>query len=298
MRRVLPVLILALIAAAAVAGSRKHHRYGHFSCGVCVTPLSDDVTDCSDLRVILNDRDAVQVEEIVPVEGVRALTMRAPEAGGIYVHRSDNSRYTVKVCKAAEPGESLSDVRVRVSGDEVSASGPGSKQWIVNFIVGMPRGARADFGTSNGPIAIFGVDGTVTAHAENGPISLKDSIGTLRATAENGPIQLSGSAGDVTLRTDNGPISVELGESSWTGRLDAHTDNGPVDLTLPRGYRSGVTVDTDGNSPVKCHAEDCRSGRVKFDDDDMHWPRHIDLGTGAKVVSVGTHNGPVSISEH
>ena len=296
MRYALPILLLAAFAASA--GSRRY--YEHVSCGVCVTPEVDDVDDCSDLRVIMNDRAAVRAEEIVPAGGIRSLTMRAPENGGIYVRQSSGPRYAIKACKAAAMGESLNDVRVSVSGDQVTATGPYSKQWLVYFIVDMPRGGRADFTTTNGPIAVRGVDASVVANAENGPISFEESTGTLRATAQNGPIALSGSGGDVTLRTENGPIGVTLTDSSWIGgRLDARTDNGPLSLRLPRHYRSGVTVDTDGNSPVKCHAEDCRNGRAaKWDDEEGgRWPRHIDLGSGAKVVSVATRNGPVTIDE-
>jgi DUF4097 and DUF4098 domain-containing protein YvlB len=173
--------------------------------------------------VIVNDHDAVRAEEIVPVDGIRSLRLHAPESGGIYVRQS--------------------------------CQGVGRRGEI-------PRGGRADFQTSNGPISVRDVDATVTA------------------------------------RTENGPISVDLRETSWTGgRLDARTDNGPLSLQIPRGYRSGVTVDTDGNSPVKCRAEDCRNGRVKFEDDDSRWPRHIDLGRGPHAVTVATSNGPVSINE-
>jgi hypothetical protein len=298
MGRTFFILSLSLIAATAIGGSR--HRWdGGVSCGVCVSPMVDDVNDCGDLHVIVNDRDAVRAEENVPADGIRSLRIHVPESGGVYVRQSSGSRYSIKACKAAELGESLGDVHVSVSGDEVTATGPHSKQWLVYFIVEMPRGGHADFQTSNGPISVFGVDAVVTARAENGPISFKESFGTLHATAQNGPISVSGSSGDVTLRTENGPISVKLREMSWTGgRLDARTDNGPLSVEIPRGYRSGVTVDTDGNSPVRCRAEDCRNGRIKFgDDDESRWPRHIDLGSGPHAVTVATSNGPVSINE-
>ena len=293
-------LTVALLAVAAAAFGGSHHRWdGNISCGKCVTPIVDDVNDCSDLRVIINDRDAVRAEEIVPVGDVSSLTVRAPEAGGIYVRRSDSPRFSVKACKAAEIGESLSGVETRFSGERVSATGPSSREWLVYFIVEMPRGARADFGTTNGPISIRGVDGTIVAHAENGPVAAKESTGSIRLTAENGPVAFAGSSGDVVLRTDNGPIAVELRDSYWEhGTLSARTDNGPVALKLPRGYRSGVTVDTDGRSPVKCRAEQCRERRVVYDDDDSRWPSHIDLGSGAVSVTLATHNGPVAIEEH
>src|SRR5205823_5029615 len=77
MRRTLPILILLAAAFAAFAGS--HHRWDGVNCGTCVTTLVDDVTDCSDLRVIFDDRDAVRSEENVDVGAARSLIIRASE---------------------------------------------------------------------------------------------------------------------------------------------------------------------------------------------------------------------------
>ena len=297
MRRTLPILILLAAAFAAFAGS--HHRWDGVNCGTCVTTLVDDVTDCSDLRVIFDDRDAVRSEENVDVGAARSLIIRASENGGIYVRRGDAPRFSVKACKAAAYGESLGSVKVRVNGDNLTTTGPSGGRWLVYFFVEMPRGAKIDLGTINGPIEVRGVDGNVLARAENGPVSAKDSTGTIYLTTQNGPVAFSGSSGEVVLRTSNGPLAVDLKNGFWErGSLDGRTDNGPVALHIPRGYRSGVSVDTDGRSPVKCRAEDCRSGRLRYDDDDNNrWPRHIDLGSGSRVITLTTSNGPVAIDE-
>src|SRR5207253_49023 len=103
-------------------------------------------------------------------------------------------------------------------------------------------------------------DGTVNARAQNGPISVKDSSGTLDITTVNGPISFAGDSGNVKLRATNGPISVKLHGTAWTaGTLNAETQNGPMSLKLPRGYGSGVVVESDGNGPVTCRAEACRN---------------------------------------
>ena len=290
-------LTLALLLAAASAFAGEHHR-DHINCGTCVTPLVDDVTDCNDFRVVFDDRDAVRAEETIPVVDGRSLVIRAPRNGGIYVHRTDAPRFAVTACKGAELGESLGQIRVSVNGDNVTAAGPRGDRWLVYFLVDMPRGAKGDFATSNGPIEIHGVDGSVVARAENGPLSATAASGSIDLKALNGPVAFRGSSGDVVLRTENGPISVDLRDTFWQhGTLDARTDNGPLSLRVPRGYRSGVTVDSDGRSPVSCHAEDCRSGRVKFVDDDSRWPSHIELGSGAVAVTLATHNGPVTVDE-
>src|ERR1051326_8305607 len=123
MRHTLTVALLVIAASTAFAGSR--HSWGTH-CGTCVTPLVEDVDDCSDLRVILNDRDAIRAEETVPVGDTRSLTIKASEAGGIYVRRTDAARFAVKACKAAEFGESLSSLQVHVAGDRVTSTGPGA----------------------------------------------------------------------------------------------------------------------------------------------------------------------------
>ena len=188
-------------------------------------------------------------------------------------------------------------MKVRVNGDNVTTTGPSGRQWVVYFLVEMPRGAKIDLGTTNGPIQVRGVDGNVLARAENGPVSAKESTGTIYLTTQNGPVAFSGSSGEVVLRTSNGPLAVDLKNGFWErGTLDGRTDNGPVALRIPRGYRSGVSVDTDGRSPVRCRAEDCRSGRTRYDDDNG-WPRHIDLGSGSRVITLTTSNGPVAIDE-
>src|SRR5438477_12234099 len=149
MRRTLPILILLFAAFAAFAGS--HHRWDGVNCGTCVTTLVDDVTDCSDLRVIFDDRDAVRSEENVDVGAARSLVIRASENGGIYVRRGDASRFSVTACKAAAYGEALGSVKVRVNGDSVTTTGPSGRQRGVYFLVEMPRGAKIDHGPINVP---------------------------------------------------------------------------------------------------------------------------------------------------
>jgi len=293
-------LLVALTILSATAFADSHH-YHHYSCGTCVTPMTEDADSCDDFRVIFDDREAVRAEESVPVGDARSLFVRASEHGGIYVRDTNSSRFSVTACKAANLGETLSRVHANVSGGNVTASGPrGDERWLIYFLVEMPRGARGEFETTNGPVAIRGVDGTVVARAENGPLAAKETTGSVNLKAENGPIAFSGSGGNVVLRTDNGPIAVSLTDSFWSrGSLDARTDNGPISLNIPRSYRSGVIVDTDGHSPVKCRAEDCR-GRVRYEngDDWGRWPSHIELGSGPTAVTLVTGNGPVSINDH
>jgi DUF4097 and DUF4098 domain-containing protein YvlB len=227
---------------------------------------------------------------------MHSLRIRSDRNGGIHV-RGGASSFAVKACKASALSDAR-DIRVRVSGNEVSADRGDDNYTVVYYIVSAPRGASLDLSSNNGPIAIHAVDGSVTAQAHNGPIAVKDSSGTLDITTQNGPIAFDGDSGNVKLHAINGPISVRLAGSGWNGgSLDAATENGPLSLHLPRGYRSGVVVESDGHGPVTCRAEACRDVRRFNDDGEDDRPRRIELGSGSRAVTLSTNNGPIAIKE-
>jgi hypothetical protein len=307
MRRLalVPALIALALPLAAVSDYHGHSDYSNHGLSVSIDDW-EDVRDCSALRVRYNARVVPVVEENVPVSSMRSLKVRSDRNGSIRVVGSTASTFGVKACKASALGNA-SDIRVNISGNEVSADrADNDSRSIVYFLVFVPRNATLDLDATNGPISIDGVDGSVTAHALNGPIAVKDSLGTLDIHTQNGPISFAGNSGRVTLRATNGPISVKLAGSSWTsGNLDASTENGPLSLKVPASYGSGVHVETDGNSPVSCRGAACRSAKKAYaesgegEDEDYgpRWPRRIDLGSGARVVTLTTHNGPVSVKE-
>jgi hypothetical protein len=307
MRRLAFGTTLLALTLPLVAAHGNHSTYGH---GLSVS-IDDweDVKDCSALHVRDNDRTIPVIEENVPVGNMRALKVRSDRNGGIRVTGNSGSAFSVRACKASALGN-VNDLRVRVSGDEVSALRGDDEHGgeIVYFLVSVPRGASVDLDSTNGPISVDDVNGTVTARAVNGPIGVKNSSGTLDIHTTNGPIAFDGNAGSVKLRATNGPIAVKLAGGSWTsGSLDASTENGPLSLKVPHNYGSGVLVETDGNSPVTCRGAACAAAKKAFalahadDDDDDNfaprWPRRLELGSGARAVSLSTHNGPVSVKE-
>ncbi len=304
MRRfaLLPALIALTLPLAAGSHSYSNEYSGH---GLSVsTDDWQDVRDCSAIHVTYNDRNVPVVEENVPVSSLRSLKVRSDRNGSIRVIGTTSSTYGVKACKASALGN-VNDLRVNVTGNEVSAGHiDNDARSIIYFLVFAPRNAQIDLDATNGPISVDGVDGSVTAHALNGPIAVKASSGTLDIHTENGPISFVGNSGNVKLRANNGPISVKLDGSGWTtGSLDASTENGPLSLKVPASYASGVHVETDGNSPVSCRGASCRAAKKAYaessSDDDLgpRWPRQLDFGSGARTVSLSTHNGPVSVKE-
>lgn len=304
MRRLSLVTALIALTLPLAAGSHSYsNEYSNHNLTVSVDDW-EDVRDCSAIHVRYNDRTIPVIEENLPVSSLRSLKLRSDRNGSIRVIGTTSSTFGVKACKASALGN-VNDIRVNVSGNEVSADrADNDTRSIVYFLVFAPRGSTLDLDATNGPISVDGVDGRVTAHALNGPIAVKASSGTLDIDTQNGPISFAGNSGNVKLRATNGPISVKLDGSSWTaGSLDASTENGPLSLKVPAGYLSGVHVETDGNSPVSCKGPGCREARkamAEADDDENfgpRWPRRIDLGSGARMVSLSTHNGPVSVKE-
>jgi hypothetical protein len=307
MRRLalLPALIVLTLPLAAGSHSYNNSEYSGHGLSVSIDDW-EDVRDCSAIHVRYNDRNVPVIQENVPVSSLRSLKVRGDRNGSIRVIGSTSSAFSVKACKASALGN-VSDLRVNVSGNEVSTEPiENESRSVVYFLVFAPRNSTLGLDATNGPISIDGVDGNVTAHALNGPIAVKASSGTLDIHTQNGPISFAGNSGNVKLRANNGPISVKLDGSGWTsGNLDASTENGPLSLKVPSNYGSGVLVETDGNSPVSCRGPACRAAKkvyAKSSDDDEEdfgprWPRRIELGTGTRMVSLSTHNGPVSVKE-
>jgi hypothetical protein len=296
MRRFLVLISLAFLAVPAFAHG---HGRGH-GVNVNISTDGDEVIDCDDIRVSFDGERVRMTSEDIPFTG-KSLELRNEHHGGIHVTGWNGSTYQVRACKATRPGADPNAIRVMASGNKVGAEGPDEDSWIVYYIVRAPRNAVLDLYSTNGGIGVHNVNGTINARAVNGPVSVKESSGTIDAETTNGPISFGGNSGTVRLMATNGPVSVKLDGNGWNdGSLDAQTRNGPVSLKLPRGYRSGIVVETRGG-PVTCRAEGCydrRNARYYDDDEyDHRRSRRIELGSGPQTVRLATTNGPVSIKE-
>jgi hypothetical protein len=298
MRRPLILVFAFLLVGAAATADSGRYRHNR---SISFDDSDEGVADCSAMRVRMDGERVPIVTENIPVGNLRSLRVRSDQNGGIRVIGTSGSNYTVTACKAVGGGTDLGQVRASLSGDELTASGPDNDNWVIYFIVQAPRSATLDVSATNGPIGIYEFDGTLTARAKNGPVGLKNSRGTIDASTINGPISIEGGSGNVKLSATNGPVAVKLDGSAWNGSLDATTQNGPVSLKLPRGFRSGVVVESNGHGPMSCHAEDCYSARMRAadlnNDEDDDRPRRIELGSGAMAVHLSTVNGPVSIKD-
>jgi hypothetical protein len=255
---------------------------------------------CSDLHIRMNDERPTIVAEERTVTKAEAPVLRVKEVenGGVQVQGWEKEMYSVTACKAAVGGDAaalLAQIKLAVQGGEVSVNGPhGARdEWTVFLLIRTPRSADIEVTAHNGPVSFYSVDGKIATRATNGPISMKDCSGEANISAENGPISFSGTSGKLRLHTQNGPITVSLG-SNWDGsELVADAVNGPLTLRVPSGFRSSFVVESNGHSPVSCHASVCSDARKTWDDEH----RRIEYGSGSPVIRLSTENGPISVAD-
>jgi hypothetical protein len=259
------------------------------------------VSDCSDLHIRFDDRDAVMQSEEHTISKAEASTLRVrPHAnGGVQVRGWDKDTYSVTACKAASDYNgtaevTLAKIRVSVQNGEVSADGPSREDndWTVYLLISAPKASVIDLETHNGPLSLYDVDGKLTVHATNGPIGMHGFSGDADVTTQNGPIHIAGSSGNIRIHAENGPISIELKGQTWEGAgLSADAKNGPLTLYVPSNYQSSFLVESSDRSPMSCRASICDNARKTWDEDN----RRIEFGSSPALIHVSTINGPISV---
>ena len=298
----LPTLCLTFASALVAIGfssaqAKSHHHSVNIHDG-----HRHPITDCSDLHIEFDDRDAVVRSETRTLSKAEAPVLKVhPHAnGGTQVVGWDQNNYSVTACKAVAPGDDaermLSQITMSMENGTVSTRGPSGEgdDWTVYLLIRAPKSAAIELETTNGPISLYDVDGKLAAHAHNGPISLHNFSGDAEVTAQNGPISMEGSSGNVRIRTENGPINVDLKGTSWSGSgLSADAQNGPVTLRVPSGFQTSFVVESTNHAPMSCHASICGSARKTWDDEH----RRIEYGSSPAVVHLSTVNGPVAVEE-
>lgn len=288
----------ALLALGfTTARANRHHHSVNIS-GSHKQPA----TDCSDLRIRFDDREAVvrSEERTLTKSEAAVLQVNPHRNGGVQVVGWDKETYSVTACKAAagssdEAERTLSRITMDIDRGKISVKGPGDEnEWTVELLIRTPKSATINLDTMNGPISLYDVDGKLTARATNGPISLKNFSGDAEITAVNGPINVEGSKGSVRIRTENGPISVALEGKAWSGTgLSADAKNGPVTLMVPSGYESSFVVESTNYAPVSCKGSICDNAHKTWDDEH----RRIEYGSAPAMIRLSTVNGPVSVRD-
>src|SRR5882762_107233 len=167
----------ALLALGfTTARANRHHHSFNISSG-----RRQPATDCSDVRIRFDDRDAVVRSEERTVSKAEAAVLQVhPHSnGGVQVVGWDKETYSVTACNAAAgSGDAaervLSQIKMSIENGRVSTSGPGDEEaWTVELLIRAPQSASIELDTVNGPISLFDVNGKLTTRAKNGPISLR-----------------------------------------------------------------------------------------------------------------------------
>ena len=152
------VLLALIVLTSAKAASHRHSvniSGGH----------KHPITDCSDLRIQFDERDAlVRSEERTLTKSEAAVLQVHPhENGGVQVVGWDKDTYSVTACKAAAgSGDAaeriLSQIIMSTENGRVSTKGPaGDDDWTVYLLIRTPKSASIELDTMNGPISLYDV---------------------------------------------------------------------------------------------------------------------------------------------
>lgn len=265
--------------------------------------FNGDAETCADLKVTSRDGEVAKIADKFTMSRAEAplLELNGGDRGNIQVRGWDRAEYSVETCKVAvaesrAQAEQLArGISVTRSAGRLSFNGPAiteNGQWTAVFLIHAPKDASVDLETKNGPIDVRDVNGTVKLRAMNGPLAIRDCGGTVEAHTTNGPIAFSGDRGDVHLNAKNGPIALKLAGEAWNGsQLEARTINGPLAVSIQENFRSGMRLETAGNSPLSCDAAPCRNA---FQDASRN-SRTMQMNGASDTIRLSTENGPVAI---
>lgn len=243
-----------------------------------------EAADCSRYNNSYGDYVTAQAVKRVTVPvSIGRLDVRPDGNGGVSIEGGSGSDYSITACISAgarrfDDAQAAADsVRLQIEGNRVSAIEPSTvslRNWSVQFVIEAPRHADVSVVTHNGPISLSRVSGRFDVRAQNGPLAIR------------------GTEGEIEAETMNGPISIELLGRRWDGHLNARAQNGPLSVHVPDDFQSGVEISSSNGSPWSCGGSACRGGNRDWDDR----ARSLRFGPNPVVVTVSTHNGPVSIN--
>lgn len=113
----------------------------------------------------------------------------------------------------------------------------------------VPRGFNAEIDTSNGAVAVNGLD-SLSVDTSNGDVLVRDTAGPLTVDTSNGEIDISllgGSIGDIVADSSNGPIKVII-SGDHDGAVELSSSNGGLVLRVDGVQRGDVVLDSSNGS--------------------------------------------------
>lgn len=171
--------------------------------------------------------------------------------------------------------------------------------------ISAPRKANVDVRTSNGRVALRGIEGAGTVVASNGRVDADMLIGEFDLRTSNSRIESERLEGDFRLETSNGGVTIMDGRGIFDaktsngrirfsgeimpgGRSKLETSNGSVVVALRGEPSLHVSAET-SNGSIVCEREmDVRGERKK---------RQIEgvMGDGEGMLTLRTSNGSITI---
>jgi hypothetical protein len=203
----------------------------------------------------------------------------------------------------------------------------------VKYVIKAPKRVNLDrIATSNGPIKVNDIDGTMWLRTSNGAVQAARVRGELDVQTSNGSVDVRAAEGPVTIRTSNGPVTTQgvrgsLTASTSNGGIHARMDdpephrpvrlttsNGGIELTLGSVQDNDVRATTsNGDITLKLPAQagarirartshstihsDFDLRRDSRDDRDGRDRNHLDsvIGSGGPALELTTSNGPIRV---
>ena len=174
------------------------------------------IDDCRQMRVTFDDVDAARAEETVSVPAPRgALRFRAPSNSGIFVSGSTGADVSVTACKAAAASGTCrgSPCRSMAGNSPCADRGP-----RLGRAPDRPRAARAglDLDVTNGPVAVRGMTGAVTAHTQTARCHSKTPPGRSRRRRETAPSRSRRAPARSTRRPSTVRSAFPAAAATWT----------------------------------------------------------------------------------
>jgi hypothetical protein len=172
---------------------------------------------------------------------------------------------------------------------DVRASVPNSRRaYGASFVASIPHLVDLTLSTTNGEIAITGMEGDIVARTSNGAVTTTDTRGALDLNTSNGAVNVNVHHGTVDAATSNGAIDCDVAELSAAEHIGIETSNGAVALWLPADISATVDATT-SNSSISFAG----FGTISFPVNEEHHKQAV-IGSGASTVTITTSNGSVT----
>ncbi|MBO6512739.1 MAG: hypothetical protein JJ974_02090 [Phycisphaerales bacterium] len=147
---------------------------------------------------------------------------------------------------------------------------------------------EAYIATSNGAITIHDHDGDIDANTSNGSINIENASGNIRFDSSNARVKVENARGEVQGDTSNGSIYISTTDGS-SGPIRVRTSNGRVELDLGYGYQGVLGIKT-SNGRIK--TEGLADARLVESSKNS---LKLKMGNSEEISAVQTSNGSVSV---